>query len=381
MVKYLAYGWSARRGPARRCTTRSRAALAAARYTGWDGLLAEQRDVPRRLLGRRRRRDRRRRRAAAGRPVRALPRAAGRRPGRAAARSRAKGLTGAGLRRPHLLGHRDVRAAGAHATPRPTRPADALRWRQSTLPLAQRAGRAARPGGRGVPVADDPRRGVLGLLAGGHRRVPHQRRHRRRRASATSTPPATTEFEREVGARAAGRDGAAVALARPPRPPAQLPHRRRHRARRVQRDRRQQRLHQPDGAAEPARRRRRRGRAPASARPRSASTPRRWRAGATRPTAMTIPYDEELGVHPQREGFTEHAALGLREHAAGALPAAAALSRTSTSTASRSSSRPTWCWRCSCAATRSPPSRRRATSPTTRRSRCATRRCRRAPRR
>ena len=56
-------------------------------------------------------------------------------------------------------------------------------------------------------------------------------------------------------------------------------------------------------------------------------------------------------------------------------------SRTSTSTASRSSSRPTWCWRCSSAATRSRPSRRRATSPTTRRSPCATRRCRRARRR
>ena len=55
--------------------------------------------------------------------------------------------------------------------------------------------------------------------------------------------------------------------------------------------------------------------------------------------------------------------------------------RTSTSTASRWSSRPTWCWRCTGAATRSPPSRRPATSPTTRRGPCATRRCRPAPRR
>ena len=39
----------------------------------------------------------------------------------------------------------------------------------------------ARPGGRGVPLADHPRRGVLRLLAGRHGRLPHQRRHRRRR--------------------------------------------------------------------------------------------------------------------------------------------------------------------------------------------------------
>jgi alpha,alpha-trehalose phosphorylase len=42
-------------------------------------------------------------------------------------------------------------------------------------------------------------------------------------------------------------------------------------------------------------------------------------------------------------------------------------SPTSTCIASRSSSRPTWCWRCTCAGTPSRRSRRRATSPTTRR--------------
>ncbi len=42
IVKYLAYGWSSRRSlPA--LQDQVRAALAAARYTGWDGLLAEQR--------------------------------------------------------------------------------------------------------------------------------------------------------------------------------------------------------------------------------------------------------------------------------------------------------------------------------------------------
>jgi alpha,alpha-trehalose phosphorylase len=43
IVKYLAYGWSSRRSiPA--LHDQVRAALAAARYTSWDGLLAEQRD-------------------------------------------------------------------------------------------------------------------------------------------------------------------------------------------------------------------------------------------------------------------------------------------------------------------------------------------------
>ena len=54
--------------------------------------------------------------------------------------------------------------------------------------------------------------------------------------------------------------------------------------------------------------------------------------------------------------------------------------RTCSSTASRCSSSPTSCSRCSCAGTTSAPRRRRATSPTTSRSPCATHRCRRASR-
>ena len=43
LIKYVAYGWSSRRSqPA--LHDQVRAALAAARYTGWDGLLAEQRE-------------------------------------------------------------------------------------------------------------------------------------------------------------------------------------------------------------------------------------------------------------------------------------------------------------------------------------------------
>ena len=105
------------------------------------------------------------------------------------------------------------------------------------------------------------------------------------------------------------------------------------------------------------------------------------RAGATRPHDMVIPYDEELGVHPQSEGFTEHQRVGLRRTPSPTSTRCCCTSRTSTSTASRSSSRPTSCSRCTCAATRSATRRRPATSPTTRRSPSATPRSRRAPRR
>ena len=63
------------------------------------------------------------------------------------------------------------------------------------------------------------------------------------------------------------------------------------------------------------------GPAPAS----SASTRRRRPAGATRPTPCCIPYDETLGVHPQAEGFTRHQVWDFAAHAARAVPAAAAL--------------------------------------------------------
>ena len=134
----------------------------------------------------------------------------------------------------------------------PDAAADALRWRHSTLDLARERAPGARPRRRGVPVADDPRAGVLGLLAGGHGGVPRQRRHRRRGPRATWRRPATRTSS-AGRARAARRDRAAVAVARPPRRRGRVPHRRRHRARRVQRARRQQRLHEPHGGPEPAR--------------------------------------------------------------------------------------------------------------------------------
>ena len=69
-----------------------------------------------------------------------------------------------------VLTYTQPEAAGRRAA---LAPADARRRRG--------AGPRARPRRRRLPVAHDPGARVLGLLAGGHRRLPHQRRHRRRR--------------------------------------------------------------------------------------------------------------------------------------------------------------------------------------------------------
>ena len=136
LVKFLAYGWSSQRSTAA-LRDQVAAALAEARHTGWEGLLAGQRALPRRLLGPRRRRAGGRRRAPAGGALRALPHAAGRRP-RRAARDRREGPDRPRLQRPRLLGHRDVRPAARSPTrsptPRATRCAGGTRrstWRAS----------------------------------------------------------------------------------------------------------------------------------------------------------------------------------------------------------------------------------------------------------
>ena len=79
------------------------------------------------------------------------------------------------------------------------------------------ASRRTRPGGRELPVAHHPRRGMLGVLAGRHRGMARQRRHR------DGVRAVSDRDRRRVaggGLRAGGarRDGTAVAVARPPRP-------------------------------------------------------------------------------------------------------------------------------------------------------------------
>ena len=192
--------------------------------------------------------------------------------------------------------------------------------------------------------------------------------------------PATRSLQRRVRAGAAGRDGPAVALAGPPRPARPVPHRRRHRAGRVHRARRRQRLHEPDGGRGTSPRPRTRwpgypeiaerlgvGRSEAAA----------WRDAAA---AVHVPYDERAAAcTAQSARFTEPPEWDFDRTPPDSTRCCCTC-RTSTCTASRWSSRPTWCWRCTGAATRSPPSRRPATSTTTSAARSGTRRCRPAPR-
>ena len=140
VIKYVSYGWSSQRSlPALR--DQVRAALVDAMRTGWDGLLAEQRAYLDDFW------------AGADVEVEGDPelqqavrfalfhvlQAGARAERRPIA---AKGLTGPGLRRPQLLGHRDVRAAGAHLHA-PWAARDALRWRHSTLSMARDRARSS----------------------------------------------------------------------------------------------------------------------------------------------------------------------------------------------------------------------------------------------
>ena len=132
-----------------RCEDQVAAALSRPATPVSTGLLAAQRALPRRLLGPRRRRGRGRRRGPAGGALRAVPGAAGRRPRRAAG-DPGQGPDRPGLRRPRLLGHRDVRPAGADL-----HPAGGRGRRPPLAPLdpsgRHRAGPAARPGGAAFP--------------------------------------------------------------------------------------------------------------------------------------------------------------------------------------------------------------------------------------
>ena len=227
MDKLLAYGWSSVRSlPSVR--DQVDAALAAARKSGCDGLAEEQRaylddfwdraDVE--LDG-----DLELQQAVRFAIFHAL---------QAGARAEQRAIPAKGLTGPGYDGH-TFWDAESFVLPLltytvPDAAADALRWRWSTLDLAVERAQTLHLRGRGVPVAHDPRAGVLGLLAGGHRRVPHQRRHRGGRDPLRAG-------HRRRGVRAHGRpraarpDRAAVALARPPRRRGRLPHRRRDRAR------------------------------------------------------------------------------------------------------------------------------------------------------
>ncbi len=253
-----------------------------------------------------------------------VPRAAGRRAGRAAG-DRGQGADRSRLRRPYLLGHRGIRPAGAdlHGAGRRRRRA-ALAPRDARA--GARAGQPARP--RRAPRSRGGR--SAGEECSGYWPAGTAAFHIN--ADIADAVDALSERRRRSGvrargrARAAGRDRAAVALARPSRRGRALPDRRRHRSGRVQRGRRQQRLHEPDGAAQPARRGRC-GRAPSEARRRARRrrTRRRpsWRDA--RGGDARSPTTRRSASTRQAEGFTEHETWDFDADRARAVPAAAAL--------------------------------------------------------
>ncbi len=301
IVKYLAYGWSARRSqPA--LHDQVRAALAAARYTGWDGLLAEQRayldefwanaDIE--IDG-----DAELQQAVRVAVFHVLQ--AGARAERRAIG--AKGLTGEGYDG-HTFWDTETFSLPVLSFLAPDAAADALRWRQSILPLAYE--RAAQLGLAGAAF---PWRTIRGQECSGYWPAGTAAFHInadiadavRRHVAATGD----VEFEREVGL------PLLVATARLWR---SLGHHDSTGAFRIDG------VTGPDEytaivdnnvytnlmaqlnlrvAADTAARHRRAAHALGVNAEEMAS----WRDAAK---AMRIPFDEVLGVHPQAESFTDH---------------------------------------------------------------------------
>ena len=220
----------------------------------------------------------------------------------------------------------------AYTNPELARKVLRFRWRQ--LADGPPAGDRAEPGRRAVPVADDQRRGGVGVLRRRHRAVPHQRGDRLR-PQALPRRQRRHRLPRRRGGRDPRRDGPAVGgprlLRRQRR--GDVPHPRRHRARRVHDRRQRQPVHERHGPLQHALRGARRRARCRSGTPTpttacaavSACRTTRRSAGSRASEAMYLPYDEELGIHPQDDTLPRARAVGLRRHAAGEVPAAAAL--------------------------------------------------------
>ncbi len=301
IIKYLAYGWSARRSPPA-LHDQVRAALAAARFTGWDGLLAEQRDYLdtfwatadveidgdaelQQAM-----------RVAIFHVLQAGARAERRAIG-------AKGLTGEGYDG-HTFWDTETFSLPMMSFLAPEAAADALRWRQTILPLAYERAEQL-----GLSGAAFPWRTIRGQECSGYWPAGTAAFHinadiadaARRHVAATGD----TAFEREVGLELL------VATARLWR---SLGHHDSSGSFRIDG------VTGPDEytaivdnnvytnlmaqlnlrvAADTAAKHRRAAQALGVNAEEMAS----WRDAAK---AMTIPFDEVLGVHPQSEGFTQH---------------------------------------------------------------------------
>ena len=213
VVKFLAYGWSSQRSlPALR--DQVVAALAEARHTGWDGLVAAQRaylddfwdraDVE--LEG-----DAELQQAVRFALFHVL---------QAGARAEQRAIAAKGLTGPGYDGHtfwdteRFVLPVLTYTAP--TAAADALRWRHSTLDLARERARQL-----GLAGAAFPWRTIRGQECSGYWPAGTAAFH-----IGADIADAVVRYQAATGddgvrargrARAAGRDRAALALARPPR--------------------------------------------------------------------------------------------------------------------------------------------------------------------
>ncbi len=224
----------------------------------------------------------------------------------------AKGVTGSGYSG-HYFWDTEIYTLPFFTYTTPQCARSALRFRYGLLGAARLRGGADDPARCAVPVADDQRRGGLGVLRGRHRAVPHRRRHLLR------AQPVRRRHRRPGVPRARGRGhpggdradvGRPRVLARQRR--RRLPHPRGDRARRVHHRRQRQPVHERDGAGQPARRGLR-GRVAARPPPRRLRPDHRppaprpdevqeWRRAADR---MFIPFEEHLGIHPQDAHFLD----------------------------------------------------------------------------
>ncbi len=249
VVKFLAYGWSSQRSTSA-IRDQVRAAIAEAKHTGWEGLASEQRaylddfweraDVE--VQG-----DAELQQAIRFALFHTLQSGA-----RAEQRAiPAKGLTGPGYDG-HTFWDTEAFVLPVLTYTLPEAARDALHWRHATLDLARE-----RAGLLGLEGAVFPWRTIRGQECSGYWPAGTAAFHIGAAiANAVVRYHAATddeEFGKGVGLellvatarmwRSLGHHDARRALS----------HRRRDRARRVQRDRRQQRLHEPDGRAQPAR--------------------------------------------------------------------------------------------------------------------------------
>ncbi len=295
-----------------------------ARHTGFDGLVAAQRDYLDDFWDRADVEVDGDRPGPAGRAVFAVAGAAGRRPDREAGHP-GQGADRSWLRRPRLLGHRDVRAAGAHlhpagggrrrpglapqhaCRPPPSGPASSA-CKAPPFPGGRSTGRSARGTGRparppSISTPTWPKRSCTTCGPPGDEEFAARPR--------VELLVATARLWMSLGHHDPGRGFRIDGVTGPDEYSAiadnnvytNLMAQRNLRPGRRLADR------FPERSARPGR-----GRRP------SASA---WQQAAAE---MVVPYDEDLGVHPQAEGFTRHDRWNFDATGRGRLPPAAALS-------------------------------------------------------